>query len=50
MTRVLDPDLLLRAYRLGAFPMADGVDAEEVFWVEPRKRGTPSAIGNAPRR
>jgi leucyl/phenylalanyl-tRNA--protein transferase len=39
MTRVLDPDLLLRAYRLGAFPMADGVDAEEVFWVEPRKRG-----------
>jgi leucyl/phenylalanyl-tRNA--protein transferase len=35
----LDPDLLLRAYRLGAFPMADSVDADDVFWVEPRKRG-----------
>ena len=39
MTTRLDPELLLRAYRLGAFPMADSVDAAEVFWVEPRKRG-----------
>lgn len=35
----LDPQLLLRAYAAGIFPMADARDAEEVFWVEPRKRG-----------
>ena len=35
---VLDPDLLLRAYSVGVFPMADSRDASEVFWVEPRKR------------
>jgi len=35
---VLDPDLLLRAYSLGVFPMADSRDADEVFWVEPRRR------------
>lgn len=35
---VLNPDLLLRAYSIGVFPMADSRDAHEVFWVEPRKR------------
>jgi len=35
---VLDPDLLLRAYAIGVFPMADSRDAKEVFWVEPRRR------------
>jgi leucyl/phenylalanyl-tRNA--protein transferase len=35
----LDPQLLLRAYAAGIFPMADARDADEVFWVEPRKRG-----------
>jgi leucyl/phenylalanyl-tRNA---protein transferase len=35
---VLDPDLLLRAYSIGVFPMADSRDAEEVFWVEPKRR------------
>jgi leucyl/phenylalanyl-tRNA--protein transferase len=35
---VLDPDLLLRAYTIGVFPMADSRDASEVFWVEPRRR------------
>jgi leucyl/phenylalanyl-tRNA--protein transferase len=35
---VLDPDLLLRAYSIGVFPMADSRDAREVFWVEPRRR------------
>lgn len=35
---VLDPELLLRAYSIGVFPMADSRDATEVFWVEPRKR------------
>lgn len=35
---VIDPDLLLRAYAIGVFPMSDSRDAEEVFWVEPRRR------------
>ena len=36
---VLDPDLLLRAYSVGVFPMASTRDAADVFWVEPKKRG-----------
>lgn len=35
----IDPGLLLRAYSVGVFPMAEGRDAGEVFWVEPRQRG-----------
>lgn len=35
---VLDPDLLLRAYSIGVFPMSDGRDARDVYWVEPRRR------------
>ena len=34
----IDPDLLLRAYAIGVFPMSDGRDAPEVYWVEPRRR------------
>ena len=34
----IDPDLLLRAYAIGVFPMSDGRDADDVFWVEPRRR------------
>jgi chromosome partitioning protein len=44
---VLDPDLLLRAYSIGVFPMSDSRDAKDVFWVEPRgarsSRSTASA-------
>jgi leucyl/phenylalanyl-tRNA--protein transferase len=35
----IDPELLLRAYSVGVFPMADGREAPEIFWVEPKKRG-----------
>lgn len=35
---LLDPNLLLRAYAVGVFPMADSRNADDVFWVEPRKR------------
>lgn len=35
----LTPDLLLRAYASGIFPMAEDRDAQEVFWVDPRRRG-----------
>jgi len=34
----IDPALLMRAYRMGVFPMADARDDPEVFWVEPRAR------------
>ncbi|MEQ8306030.1 MAG: leucyl/phenylalanyl-tRNA--protein transferase [Hoeflea sp.] len=35
----LTPDLLLRAYASGLFPMADSADDPELFWVEPEMRG-----------
>lgn len=35
---MIDPDLLLRAYAIGVFPMSDGRDAREVYWVEPKRR------------
>lgn len=35
----LDPDLLLRAYSVGVFPMASTREAADVFWVEPKQRG-----------
>jgi leucyl/phenylalanyl-tRNA--protein transferase len=38
MTALLDPDLLLRAYAIGVFPMADSREARDVFWVEPKRR------------
>jgi leucyl/phenylalanyl-tRNA---protein transferase len=38
MTSPLDPDLLLRAYTIGVFPMADARDAKSVYWVEPKSR------------
>jgi leucyl/phenylalanyl-tRNA--protein transferase len=36
--QIIDPDLLLMAYRGGIFPMADSRDDPEIFWVEPRRR------------
>lgn len=35
---IIDPDMLLLAYRSGIFPMADARDDPEIFWVEPRWR------------
>ena len=35
----LTPDLLLRAYARGIFPMAESRDSDEIFWVDPRERG-----------
>lgn len=34
----LDPRLLLQGYAMGIFPMADSRHADEVFWIEPRRR------------
>lgn len=35
----LTTDLLLQAYRIGYFPMAEDRFAREVFWVRPDRRG-----------
>ena len=34
----LDPQLVIGAYAIGVFPMADDRDAPGVYWVEPRQR------------
>lgn len=35
----LTPELLLRGYMAGIFPMAEQHDDPEVFWVDPKRRG-----------
>lgn len=35
----LTPERILAAYADGIFPMAEGREAEEIFWVDPRWRG-----------
>lgn len=35
----LTPELLLRAYAAGVFPMAESRDDPEIFWVDPHMRG-----------
>jgi len=35
----ITPDILLRAYSIGLFPMAESRDAETLFWVDPDARG-----------
>jgi leucyl/phenylalanyl-tRNA--protein transferase len=32
-------DVLIRAYSIGIFPMAEAADDPELFWVEPEQRG-----------
>jgi leucyl/phenylalanyl-tRNA--protein transferase len=34
----LTPQLLLRAYSIGLFPMAESADDDQLFWVDPEKR------------
>lgn len=35
----ITPEILLRAYAAGMFPMAESADDPDVFWVQPRIRG-----------
>src|SRR5579875_1408232 len=35
----LTPELLLRAYAAGIFPMAESADDPELYWVDPVQRG-----------
>ncbi len=44
-------DLVLRAYRHGMFPMAEGRAGEKLFWLDPIKRGVlPLDAFHLPRR
>ncbi len=47
----LTPELLLRAYAAGIFPMAESRDDPGIFWVDPQVRGAmPLETFHAPRR
>ncbi len=35
----ITPELLLRAYRAGLFPMAESREADRLFWLDPEQRG-----------
>lgn len=35
----ITPDILLRAYAMGIFPMAENRDDPAIHWVDPRRRG-----------
>lgn len=35
----ITPEILLRAYSIGLFPMAEDADDPALFWVEPEERG-----------
>jgi leucyl/phenylalanyl-tRNA--protein transferase len=35
----LTPELILRAYQAGIFPMAEDATSEDLFWVSPQLRG-----------
>ncbi len=47
----LTPELLLRAYAVGIFPMAEGRQDPEIHWIDPRRRGVlPLDAFHVPRR
>jgi leucyl/phenylalanyl-tRNA--protein transferase len=54
----LTPDLVLCAYAIGLFPMANDRHDPTVHWIEPRRRGViplerfhvPRSLGRAMRR
>lgn len=39
IANALTPDILLRAYAAGIFPMAESRDDPQIHWVDPRRRG-----------
>src|SRR5256886_17207574 len=47
----LSPEILLRAYAAGIFPMAESADDPELIWVNPKRRGIIPLDGlHVPRR
>jgi leucyl/phenylalanyl-tRNA--protein transferase len=35
----MTPEILLKAYQVGIFPMSESADDPELFWVDPERRG-----------
>ncbi len=47
----ITPDLVLRAYRYGLFPMAESRDGDRLYWLDPERRGVLPLDGfHLPRR
>jgi leucyl/phenylalanyl-tRNA--protein transferase len=47
----ITPDLVLRAYRAGLFPMAERRDGDRLYWLDPELRGVqPLHAFHLPRR
>ena len=47
----LSPEILLRAYAVGLFPMAERRDDQTLYWIDPEKRGIlPLEAFHIPRR
>ena len=47
----ITPELVLRAYAAGVFPMAETREDEELFWIDPDTRGImPLSLFHVPRR
>lgn len=47
----ITPDLVLRAYRAGLFPMAERRDGDRLYWLDPELRGVqPLDAFHLPRR
>jgi leucyl/phenylalanyl-tRNA--protein transferase len=47
----ISPELMLRAYRAGLFPMAETRQGERLYWLDPERRGLlPLADFHLPRR
>jgi leucyl/phenylalanyl-tRNA---protein transferase len=49
--RAITPEILLTAYRLGVFPMAEAHDDPTIHWINPKRRGIiPLERFHVPRR
>ena len=47
----ITPELLIRAYRAGFFPMAEAREADRLYWLDPEQRGVLPLDGfHLPRR
>lgn len=47
----ITPEVLLKAYSCGIFPMAESADDPQLFWIEPQARGLlPLSAVSVPRR
>lgn len=41
----ITPELMLRAYRIGLFPMAESREARTLYWLDPEQRGVIPLAG-----